>query len=189
MWNKINYLFMISVTVGCMALSGCEKNENAHVERQEKTEISSEREAENLEEAETMPELQVENVDVRIPGLENKYKFIFMSDLHIIVENEEINEESLETVRERYDGYVTQEGYSASELWGYMPSLLEEYDADAVFLGGDMIDYASSTNVECLKNGVNQFEQDVIYVRADHDYAAWYNNLEGLRIFMICTAK
>lgn len=189
MWNKIKRLFMISVITGCMLLSGCRSNEKDRAQTSKIADMSSEMEMENHEDAEVestsaevTPKLQVENVNVQIPGLENEYKFIFMSDLHIIVENEEISEENLETVRGRYNSYVTQDGYPASEMWNYMPALIDEYDADAILLGGDMIDYASSTNVECLKNGVNQFKPEVLYVRADHDYAAWYNNLESTYI-------
>jgi len=143
--------------------------------RQAETPGSSSKEYTMFLEEEVLDE---ERVSVHIPGLKNQYKFIFMSDLHIIVENHEISKENLENVRERREQFRTEDGRYAADLWKELPELFHSWNADAVLLGGDMIDYASTSNIECLKEGIDKMDRPVLYVRADHDSEPY--NCEGL---------
>ncbi len=129
-------------------------------------------------EEKNVPVLKEEQVSVHIPGLKNHYTFIFMSDVHIIVENDEISPDDLETVRARREEFCSSDGRYASELWKDMPELFHSWDADAVLLGGDMIDFASTSNINCLKEGIDRIDVPVLYVRADHDYNPYH--CEGL---------
>ena len=57
-----------------------------------------------------------------------------------------------------------------------MPNKVNELNPDLVVFAGDMMDFTSFSNVEILKKGMSKINNDIIYVRADHDYANWYNN-------------
>lgn len=122
--------------------------------------------------------LDKEELTVVIPGLRKEYNFIFISDLHIIVESDEIASENLEIVSQRMEKDTLCLGRPASELWKQLAEALDKCNVDAVLLGGDMLDFASTSNISCLKSGLDKIETPVIYVRADHDYAPiWCDGL------------
>lgn len=122
----------------------------------------------------SIPGLKKEKISVYIPEIKRKYKFIFMSDLHILVENDEISPEWADEVHTRRELFRTENGMYSAELWNEMPDLLNSWGADAVLLGGDMVDYASGANIKCLKNGIQKIKAPVMYVRADHDLYPYY---------------
>ena len=122
--------------------------------------------------------LEEEPVSVHILGLEHSYRFIFVSDLHVIVENEEISPEHLENVQARRESFRTADGTYSAQLWEEMPEIFNAMDADAILLGGDMIDYASTANIGAMKEGIEKLGAPVLYVRAVHVYNPY--NCDGL---------
>ena len=114
----------------------------------------------------------VDEQTIGIEGLEKEYHFVFINDLHILIPNEEVCEESMDEAMERYeDGFLNADGVKSSELWGPMVDALNTLDLDAVILGGDMIDYFSQANLSCLREGCERLSAPFLYVRADHDYS------------------
>lgn len=113
--------------------------------------------------------LDTENVEVVIPGLTEEYHFLYLADLHIIKPNDEITLNDLETVLSRLQWSSVSEDVTAAEFWGTLPDILDSCNADGILLGGDMIDFCSASNVECLKQGLNRLVTPYLYVRADHD--------------------
>ena len=114
-------------------------------------------------------------ISVSVPGLKRTYRLVYISDLHIINDITDVDEEHRGTVRQRKESMINKDGQTAMEYW---PNLVEQINSchpDMVLLGGDMIDYMSSSNVACLNNGLRQIKAPVMYVRADHDYAKWYD--------------
>ena len=117
----------------------------------------------------------VENVTVTIPKLENTYRFVFLSDLHIIADEQEASEEHKQTVLNRKNSMLNGLGQTADEYWPQLAKKINGYQPDMVFLGGDMLDFMSLSNITCLKKGLDIMESPYMYVRADHDIANWYN--------------
>lgn len=117
---------------------------------------------------------EIENLQIKVPGLQKEYKMIYISDLHIISDVNEVSEEHLQTVQARKASMVNPEGKTADHYWNELADKINEYNADIVLLGGDMIDFMSPSNVACLKEGLERIKSPVMYVRADHDYANWY---------------
>lgn len=193
----INALNLVVIVTSC-SLTGCSQtakveteafqttavlpekiyNEPIETSTETSTETATEMPTEKTGEEATTLNLTAETVDIQIPGMENSYTFIYLSDLHIVVENSQINDDCVDTVKERYKSFVNNDGITAAEQWQLLPDIVNEFDSDAVLFGGDMIDYASDSNIECLRNGLSKITRDYIYVRADHDYASWYNDLE-----------
>jgi len=123
--------------------------------------------------------MNLEEIEIKIAGLTEEYNFIYISDMHVIVENEEIAPENLQLIQQRRDNTRAVLGEDASEKWSEIAETLDRCNVDAILLGGDMLDYASTTNIECLKRGLDNIETPVMYVRADHDYAPfWCTGLE-----------
>ncbi|MGN0351736.1 MAG: metallophosphoesterase [Roseburia sp.] len=118
--------------------------------------------------------LKFEKVTLQIPGLQQDYDFLWLSDLHIIAGTEDIAPEDMDTVEERINAFQTSTGVQSAQLWEELPAVLDNYHADAIFFGGDMIDHASEENIACLQQGLAQLQTPYIYVRADHDMKPWY---------------
>ena len=118
--------------------------------------------------------LETEEVEVVIPGLTEEYHFLFLADLHIITENDEISPSELENIQSRLLWSSVSDGATAAEYWGMLPDILDSCSADAVLFGGDMIDFCSSSNVACLKQGLDRIITPYLYVRADHDLKPYW---------------
>ena len=118
--------------------------------------------------------ISTEEVYVNISGLEKEYTFLWLSDLHIITECDEIAVEDQETVTSRRESFKNTVGMYSDEFWLQLSKALDAWSADAIFFGGDMIDHAANANIACLKEGLDKLETPYLYVRADHDYAPYY---------------
>ncbi len=115
--------------------------------------------------------LNIEKVHITIPNCKKTYHFIWISDLHIVIANDEIATENMELVRGRQEGMaITSEGKQSKAFWieDLVPAI-DKAHADALMFGGDMVDYTSKATTECLKKGLNLLETPYIYIRADHD--------------------
>lgn len=118
--------------------------------------------------------ISTEEIEINISGLEKEYTFLWLSDLHIITENDEIAAEDIETVAGRRESFKNTVGMYSDEFWMQLSDALDAWSADALFFGGDMIDHAANANIACLKEGLHKLETPYLYVRADHDYAPYY---------------
>jgi hypothetical protein len=124
--------------------------------------------------------LTLEEVYVPLPELSREYEIAWVSDLHLITDHEPggVSEGSMIKLNGRYETLaVTEDGVHAEELWHDIIKCLNIGNYDAVIFGGDMMDYCSPSNMEMLKKGFNELRYDkdqILYIRADHDYGAWY---------------
>lgn len=122
--------------------------------------------------------MTLEEVSVEIPGLAREYHFLYLSDLHIILESKSVAAKNLENVRGRIQWFSSSDQTSA-EMWTEdMPAMLDACHADAVWLGGDMVDFCAPENLACFKEGLDRLATPYLYVRADHDTRPFY--CEGL---------
>lgn len=115
-----------------------------------------------------------ELLEVDMTGVEEEYHFLYVSDLHIITETGAVAPEQTEEVLQRIENYRQPSGESSAEVWLRLANKLDECNADAILLGGDLVDFACEENVECLKEGLRMIETPVIYVGADHDFRPYY---------------
>ena len=118
--------------------------------------------------------ISTEEIYIDISGLKKEYTFLWLSDLHIITENDEIAAEDSETVKARRESFKNAADMYSDEFWLSLSETLDDCRADAIFMGGDMIDHAANANIACLKKGLDSLDTPYLYVRADHDYAPYY---------------
>ncbi len=116
-----------------------------------------------------------EKVHVTIPGMRENKKLLYVSDLHLITESDQIAPSELENVRARM-AWSSHDGMTAEEAWPVWVDYLNVIENDGILFGADMVDFGSKSNVECLKKGLDRLEDPWLYVRADHDYAPAYLN-------------
>ena len=118
----------------------------------------------------------VDRQSVPIEGLQKEYRFVFLNDLHILIPNEEISEEAMPTVMDRYEkGFIDKNGTKAYSLWDKLVEAINRLSVDAVILNGDMLDCFSHANFACLRKGCETLLAPYLYIRADHDYSDSYN--------------
>lgn len=124
-----------------------------------------------------------DKVSVKIEGLSRVYRIAWVSDLHLITDlepAEDVFEEYVEDLKLRHDQmFVTEDGKTADELWPEIIKFLIYEDFDAVIFGGDILDYCSRSNLDTFLTQYRKLqskydENQILYVRADHDYGAYY---------------
>ena len=118
---------------------------------------------------------KIENVHIKVEDIDRPYHFIWVSDLHITIPDDEVAEADKATVQARENEFVNENGIKSHDVWAdSLPKLLDEAHADGIFFGGDMIDFCSEATVSCLKNGLDTLQTPYMYIRADHDiYPFW----------------
>nr|MCR5715752.1 hypothetical protein [Lachnospiraceae bacterium] len=63
------------------------------------------------------------------------------------------------------------------DIWPEAVAYLNYHDFDAVIMDGDMLDYSSHSNMTYFRAGLNELKyapDQILYLRADHDYGAFY---------------
>ncbi len=141
----------------------------------------------------------IEEVYVKLEGLKHEYTVAWVSDLHMINKETDLNNGgispgSLLTLRKRYKSFSLTDGNEtiySEDLWPEIVNYLNyEKKFDAIIFGGDMMDYCSKANMETLKKGYTSLQEhygnnNILYIRADHDYGAWHvgNNFSQLDIY------
>ena len=121
--------------------------------------------------------VEITEKTITVPGLEKDYRLLFLSDLHIIAPDDpDVNDEKKEEVAARRDTLFVREGVLSAALWEEIAPALDNFDADLILLGGDLVDYCSFANIDILKKGLDRIETPLIYVRADHDTETWYTD-------------
>lgn len=159
-------------------------DEEEESESQKSTEETGQTE-ENSEEEASYPapeyKFNIEEVTIPINGISKEYTFAWVSDLHLISDHEageeigDVHAEYLDAIEKRYEELpVTKDGVHAEELWPEIVKYLNYNKFDGVIFGGDMMDYCSNSNIARIKEGLDALCMPYIYVRADHDYGAYY---------------
>ena len=114
--------------------------------------------------------------EVEIPGIQKEYTIAVVNDQHIIVEDGDYTKEKEEEVESRHDLFCDLDGVPSSEAWKGIVAAVNDLQPDGVILNGDMVDFFSQANLDCVMEGLNEIEVPVMYIRADHDLASWYSD-------------
>ncbi len=135
--------------------------------------------AEDSFERNKLESLNIEEVHVSIPGLTKAYHFLWVSDLHIVIDNEEIAEDQHDLVASRQTSWaIRPDGTQAGEWWVEdLAETINSASPDAILFGGDMLDLCSKATVEKFKEGLSKITVPYMYIRADHDNEMTYNML------------
>ena len=112
-----------------------------------------------------------------VAGLDRTYRLLLVSDLHIIVPGDpQVDPESADVADSRLNQmFRTPSGESSFQLWQTLPSQLDGMKADMILFAGDMVDFATKASTDSLRAGFDSLKTPWMYVRGDHDYAAWYS--------------
>ncbi|MBQ6812693.1 MAG: metallophosphoesterase, partial [Agathobacter sp.] len=160
-----------------MLLFGCLGNvENLHTSSSQR--MSNGELVEILCDGEYVTEVKEETII--IPGLKQEYKFLYISDLHIIIPNEEVSQMYVETVQQRFNEMaINQNGYKAWEIYDKLIESINKTDIDGVLMGGDMLDYLSCANWSHMEQGLVSLTVPYLFATADHDTQPYYTDYIG----------
>lgn len=129
-------------------------------------------------------EFTTEEVTIAIEGLSKEYTLAWVSDLHLISDHEsgellgDVHVEYLDAIHQRYEELaITEDGVHAEDLWPEIVKYLNYNAFDGVIFGGDIMDYCSNSNIALIKEGLDNLHIPYIYIRADHDYGAYYGGI------------
>lgn len=128
------------------------------------------------QETSDMTHLSWNDKEINIPGLTRKYKLIVVNDQHIIIPDGDYAAEKNEEVNQRAASFSDASGRTSSETWSETVDAINKENPDGVILNGDMVDFFSEANLNCLMTDLKRIEAPVLYNRADHDLATWYSD-------------
>ena len=121
--------------------------------------------------------LRVDEVAIDLPGVEKAYEILFVSDMHILTVDESVYEDHVSVAQNRYENmFRSSTGTYSYDTWQKLSSVIDDFQADALVMGGDMMDFVSPANVTLFQNGLNQIKTPYMYLRADHDMGTWYSD-------------
>lgn len=107
---------------------------------------------------------------VYVEGLEGEYTFLFLTDAHVVIQDETAPEQEQQYASERSDMFHNKEGISSAQQFPTWIEYANELEVDAVLLGGDIIDSPSDANTEWLEDQLDQLEMPYLYVPGNHDW-------------------
>lgn len=114
------------------------------------------------------PEVQTKNISVG--DISRAYNFLFVSDTHVIVtgENDVSDVKALASSRIPY--FTNADGMTSEEQLPYWIQYANDYKVDGVLMGGDIVDYPSTSNLKYLKDNLNQLKMPYVYTFGNHDW-------------------
>jgi len=115
-------------------------------------------------------EKKITEETVYIDGLEEEYTFLFLTDSHVVIQDDKASEQERQYTEQRYGMFVNEEGIPSAEQFPEWIEYANEMDVDAVLLGGDIIDAPSDANVEWLQEQLAELEMPYLYVPGNHDW-------------------
>lgn len=107
-------------------------------------------------------------------GVDRPYNIVIVNDLHLIQPDDSVEKEYTDLVVQRYDSMRNQRGQAAADFWNEMSNDINMLESDLVIFAGDMVDYASYANYQCLEQGIKNIKSPIMYLRSDHDYSRHY---------------
>ena len=107
---------------------------------------------------------------VYVEGLEKDYTFLFLTDTHVIIPNEDASPQEAENEAARMPMFVPESGISSAEQFPEWVRYANEVKVDAVLLGGDVIDTPSPSNLEWLAGQLAGLDMPYLYVNGNHDW-------------------
>lgn len=115
-------------------------------------------------------EKQIEEETIQIEGLEEEYTLLFLTDTHMVIQDESASEQEKENASARFQEFVNQEGIPSAEQFPEWIRYANEKQVDAVLLGGDIIDTPSEANLKWLEEQLAQLKMPYLYVNGNHDW-------------------
>lgn len=163
---------IILCITGIICLAGCGKVKQTP----EAVTPDSVQETEAESEKSIVMEDSFEQYDIVLPGCQEEYDLLFLTDMHISVSTQG-SKEVRAYVEKRRNMFTAQEGNGneASEYFKAFLAYGKKREIDALLLGGDIIDSPSEGNLAFLKETLGQLNIPYLYALGNHDWTYPWN--------------
>lgn len=115
----------------------------------------------------------INTIKIQNSNIKKHYKFVFLSDLHasIIDENEE-DETIRNSLVERKKLFTNenQNKVSSEKIFPEIIKYTNNINADALLLGGDIIDSPADSNFKFLGDNLKKLKANYLYTLGNHDW-------------------
>lgn len=112
----------------------------------------------------------LDSYHIQIPGIQNDYEFLFLTDNHIIIPDKNSDKQLLEYSNNRLSSFKDlQENDNSIEFEQWI-TYANAQSFDGLLLGGDIIDSPSSSNMDYLASSLDQLELPYVYTLGNHDW-------------------
>ena len=114
------------------------------------------------------PTIIYEEID--LPGVENTYEFLFLTDTHMIVQSDDDTKQMKENAAPRLLEFQNTEGVISADQFKTWIKYANDTQVNAVLFGGDIIDYPSDANITHLKKEIQNLKVPYLYTLGNHDW-------------------
>lgn len=114
--------------------------------------------------------LHITEEEIKLPDVKGEYEILFLTDTHVMIEDDGDSEAVREYRRIRYEQFFGKEDGVASDYLESLISYANAQEVDAVFLGGDIIDCPSQGNLNYLGTQLERLEMPYLYTLGNHDW-------------------
>ena len=119
----------------------------------------------------------INNIEIKNESVKNKYQFVYISDLHAsIIDDNEKADQLRNALVERNNMFTQQHPnkMQADKTFEEIINYTNNKNADALLLGGDIIDSPSNSNFDFLRNNLTKLNKEYLYTLGNHDWSfAW----------------
>ena len=117
----------------------------------------------------------INEININNKLIKNKYKFVYVSDLHVSVADENEEDERIRNaLSERYNEFLNNNLNHVSQIkiFNEIIDFTNNYKPDALLLGGDIIDSPSESNFRLLRTNLNEkLKIKYLYTLGNHDWS------------------
>lgn len=108
--------------------------------------------------------------ELLLDDFQGEYNILFLTDCHVVIQDESDSPQVAELGAQRAQEFQSDEGVSSARQFRAWIDYANEQKVDAVFLGGDIIDYPSEGCLEFLQEQLQRLEMPYLYTLGNHDW-------------------
>lgn len=126
----------------------------------------------------------INTINLKNDEVKNKYQFVYISDLHLsIINNEESNEQIKKSLYDRNKLFYNDEDSTiAKNTFKEIINYTNNKRADALLLDGDIVDAPADSSISVLRENLNNLKVDYLYTLGNHDWSfAWDYHTKNAR--------
>ena len=113
--------------------------------------------------------LSLTEKEITIPGIDEEYQFLFLSDFHGQVKTTEYIDVWNTSVDDRIAMFSNGAGVPSFDQFSAWIQVANEMETDAVLLGGDTIDYLTKENADRAYEELETLSMPYLYTMGNHD--------------------
>lgn len=103
-----------------------------------------------------------------IPGIPNEYEFLYLTDMHIIVPDNETEKQIFDYSNQRLSVFKEKEENTTNfEQW---ITYANDNHLDGLLLGGDIIDSPAPSNINYMAKTLQSLQLPYVYTLGNHDW-------------------